>query len=499
MAFSKITKDMNIIAALDDEPNDVGGLSAAQLKAKFDEGGLALKQFVNGTLIDELEAGAAAESIGALDANGHETNVQGELDNIRESIVSGTVPDGGITTAKLHDGAVTNAKLDDPAQTLVGSIAHSIRTDLGDKWALCNGDPYDPEEYPEFAAIWPKSIVPNDNPHQSTNIGSVGVQLYNGYFACDAGSHVSVAVCDDDGALIKTVAIADITLAAGAQIWGIDHNGAEYVFFIKMGNTAVDIYTSADLTTYTRVKQVTNLATDGNSNLPLGVGAIGLKYDGTYYYYMRGGSGSSPYEIAIFDNSYDLVREISLVTGGYLVLFPCEHRVYAAWYKTIDGVSYVGVKQINGDVPTSFDDYRQTTLSSSSMQYHNLIAFNDDYDLLYFSQYLRFIPRDGTSAIKAYDIGTGREIVFVDGYDEKLLACGTSNYYYLPTDAEDPSQSSAWVGPISFPSSTSWGYFGAWNYRYKTTCMIQSNKILRYPFLPTFASSGYYTYIKVKE
>lgn len=54
MALSSFTKDMAIIAALDDEPNDVGGLSAQQLKEKFDEGGQAVKTFLNGTLIPEI-------------------------------------------------------------------------------------------------------------------------------------------------------------------------------------------------------------------------------------------------------------------------------------------------------------------------------------------------------------------------------------------------------------------------------------------------------------
>lgn len=55
MALTTFDKDMNIIAALDDEPNDVGGLSAAELKAKFDEGGAAIKTFLNNTLIKEVE------------------------------------------------------------------------------------------------------------------------------------------------------------------------------------------------------------------------------------------------------------------------------------------------------------------------------------------------------------------------------------------------------------------------------------------------------------
>lgn len=116
MAFTKITKDMNIIAALDDEPNDVGGLSAAQLKAKFDEGGLALKTFVNGTLIDELEAGAAAASIGAKDGSNNDTTLQSVLNDLIGAVV-GQIPDGSITAAKLHTDAVETAKIKDGAVT----------------------------------------------------------------------------------------------------------------------------------------------------------------------------------------------------------------------------------------------------------------------------------------------------------------------------------------------------------------------------------------------
>lgn len=55
MALTKFTKDMAIISALDDEPNDVGGLSAAELKEKFDEGGQTLKTFINETLLPEID------------------------------------------------------------------------------------------------------------------------------------------------------------------------------------------------------------------------------------------------------------------------------------------------------------------------------------------------------------------------------------------------------------------------------------------------------------
>lgn len=53
MALPKLTKEMNIIAALDDSP----ALSASELKAKFDEGNKALKDFLNETFIPEVEKG----------------------------------------------------------------------------------------------------------------------------------------------------------------------------------------------------------------------------------------------------------------------------------------------------------------------------------------------------------------------------------------------------------------------------------------------------------
>ncbi|MEL4862183.1 hypothetical protein AAEU42_13120 [Pseudoflavonifractor phocaeensis] len=43
--------DLDVIQKLDDEPNDVGGLSPAELKAKFDEAGNLIKGYVNDTLL----------------------------------------------------------------------------------------------------------------------------------------------------------------------------------------------------------------------------------------------------------------------------------------------------------------------------------------------------------------------------------------------------------------------------------------------------------------
>ena len=53
--------DMNIIAKLDDEPNDVGGLTSYELKAEFDKAGNTIKTYLNETLIPELLSADATE------------------------------------------------------------------------------------------------------------------------------------------------------------------------------------------------------------------------------------------------------------------------------------------------------------------------------------------------------------------------------------------------------------------------------------------------------
>ena len=55
MAITKLERDFNIVSALDNEPNDVGGLTAEELKEKFDESGNAIKQYINESLIPETE------------------------------------------------------------------------------------------------------------------------------------------------------------------------------------------------------------------------------------------------------------------------------------------------------------------------------------------------------------------------------------------------------------------------------------------------------------
>ena len=54
--------DLNIIQKLDDEPNDVGGMTSAELKETFDKAGNIIKDYLNNQLIPAILAADATES-----------------------------------------------------------------------------------------------------------------------------------------------------------------------------------------------------------------------------------------------------------------------------------------------------------------------------------------------------------------------------------------------------------------------------------------------------
>ena len=120
MALPTCNEDMNIISKLDDEPNDVGGLSAASLKAKFDLAGNLQKKALN-DLVAALGNNAAAKNIGFAPTTAvNKTNVQDAIENVQSQIAGVSqagIADGAVTAQKLADGAVGTSALADAAVT----------------------------------------------------------------------------------------------------------------------------------------------------------------------------------------------------------------------------------------------------------------------------------------------------------------------------------------------------------------------------------------------
>lgn len=101
----RVTDELGTVSTLDDRPNDTGGLTAAELKAKFDADAGALKDYVNDVLIPFLEGASAAASLGITTIPGFSAdNIQTALEQIvqaMQDVTQGSVADGSITLAKL--------------------------------------------------------------------------------------------------------------------------------------------------------------------------------------------------------------------------------------------------------------------------------------------------------------------------------------------------------------------------------------------------------------
>lgn len=101
MSIPTLDTDLSIIQKLDDYPNDVGGLSAAELKAKFDEGALALQTYINTVLIPALIASnlpfTPTAAVNAATIQAAIENVQAQL----AGISAGSIPNNTVGMEKL--------------------------------------------------------------------------------------------------------------------------------------------------------------------------------------------------------------------------------------------------------------------------------------------------------------------------------------------------------------------------------------------------------------
>ena len=82
MAIRPLNSDLNNISALDDEPNDVGGMSAGELKGRFDAAGNTIKDYLNNTLIPDV-CTEISDTVSAV------------------TVASGNMPAGGTTGQAL--------------------------------------------------------------------------------------------------------------------------------------------------------------------------------------------------------------------------------------------------------------------------------------------------------------------------------------------------------------------------------------------------------------
>lgn len=129
MGFTRFTDNVSIHQSMADEPNIDDGLSAEQLKAKFDEPAEKLKNAFN-NLIGELESNVSAGMMGAQklnDTDSSDENIQAKLESLQSQIT--TINNTNIATSKIEDGAITTSKIANVNVTTEKIANGSVTTD----------------------------------------------------------------------------------------------------------------------------------------------------------------------------------------------------------------------------------------------------------------------------------------------------------------------------------------------------------------------------------
>lgn len=330
MAFTKSMDDLNIIQKLDDEPNDVSGLTAEQLKAKFDEAGNILQKSFN-QHINELGDPGAAALIGARDKSGAISNVQKVIDENSEAenkridaiderittalLESGNVPTGGNahqvltkrSTAdfdmewaetKIYSADVIpasqriktslaleeNSKIDeavDKAYGALGDCKITVRKDLGNNWELCDGrivyDGMLDELKPKLLYTLKAAEEPRVNAkyyfHFSPQYGNEKILIYSPY----SDYKTTAYVLNIKNGSLEIIYIPND--AVGYAAW----NGNEWICVKNAGSRTIGIYKSQNPKgndDWSLLKTLPISTTDGNNITQLNGDLV---YDGYNY------------------------------------------------------------------------------------------------------------------------------------------------------------------------------------------------------------------------
>lgn len=101
MSIPKMTNDLAVIQRLSDLPNSTEGLTADQLKAKFDEAPLAIQEYINNRLIPAI---VAAQIPFTATSEIYADNVDAAIREVQSQVrdaSSGTIVSGSVTAEKL--------------------------------------------------------------------------------------------------------------------------------------------------------------------------------------------------------------------------------------------------------------------------------------------------------------------------------------------------------------------------------------------------------------
>lgn len=130
---------VRVIRELPNRPTGTGHMTAAALKAAFDQAAENIKTAVN-QMISQLESSGGAAEIGfRRSAEVPADTVQDAIENVQSQIAGvalGSIPDGSITSSKLQSDSITENKIKDGSVTNLKIAKDALLEEVTDRVTL---------------------------------------------------------------------------------------------------------------------------------------------------------------------------------------------------------------------------------------------------------------------------------------------------------------------------------------------------------------------------
>lgn len=162
---------------------------------------------------------------------------------------------------------ITNA-VTNYSNTVAGDILETVRTDLGDRWLLCNGDLVRDGQYPKLREVMPYNTEWRKVAQYSTYPEVRAIPIAGQWALCDVknmydpSSSKTAAVYDASTDSVTEIQCPTINTTKGYGIFGLTHDGEKYILGVNEfsngeGYPIVHLFTSTDLVNWTDKKQFT--------------------------------------------------------------------------------------------------------------------------------------------------------------------------------------------------------------------------------------------------
>lgn len=438
-----------------------------------------------------------------------------------EELATGTNENKWVSAKGLKDAGFD-------AAFRVGDTCTTLRSDLGERWALCNGDLISGERYPDFVKLLPppSSLLASAKIISLTGAPIEG-STYNAIYSDDRyqiafiydpsgdSLQLSIDVSDDNFDTKKNIKLWSNLSRGAAYTYRVGKfSDGTYVAIAGLGNDDMQVKTAKDPKgSWTAGKEISLPEPSVGSGMTSFSGILDI-WDRNGVYYIAVGYSAGGFAIVSSQNSSFSSPSIKLFniggTWGTIAAY-CRlaNKNYAI--ETNDN-SYQVVSLYEYDPDAPLVDGRKISVPTNKVD--DPIVYLDDDTIVLFGENrdkrlirIGYFTDPASGAMTKYDISHAYNSVYgnvIYAKNEfwilpnKMNDDIMVNYDYKQADGWTPIKISDFL-PVSSEQLGS-GYAASTNSDY-LFIILESAKLIRLPLnaLPAIDSAPLHTFIKVKE